>query len=1406
MAEINLRHYVQEIDDIIEEGQQLEMAIAHCRHILKSFPKHIDSYRLLGKAYLESKRYGDAADIFQRVLSAIPDDFVSHVGMAIIREDEGNIDSSIWHMERAAESKPGNPAIEQELKRLIGKRDGLEPQRVRPSRGALARMYSHGELFSYATTELKRALEEDPDRPDLQVLLANTYWQTDQRLEAAKLCSRILEALPFCRDANRITAALLLESGKTAEANSNMRRLIALDPYIADLRSPMDDPTSVEASAVQIDRLSWTHGQALPTSEDDQPDWAASLGVDLHSETEEPAEEEVPTWLQPSDELPPEEEVVEEPQATIHPFAGAEPPPGADIPDWMRDSGWVQNDGIATEGPMEIPSVDIPSPAESVDEDPISPAEFPDWLSDIAPPDQPIIDIDSSETSETVEAGLGEDESLDWITGELDTPAGEISPEPDLPPLDQFVSEPDEEPVQAPPPVEEVEYVLEPTDQVDEAKIEETPEEYFEPEGVIPSGTQELPPWLEADAPGSSDTIVTWLGDKSKGEAPPPSDDIPSWMRGTGPLIDIPDELKPPAQPAFEIDDVESAPATDEPSIFDSDLPAEFKGEPTPLDEVIPDTEETLLEVPEIEGPSSEDELIPAGVASIDGAPDWLQEIADVEGQAASTELPELDVAPDPISELPGEEEKADLTPASVEEPEWLSKTDDTQPTPPLEESVEAEAAPEWLEDISAEDMDVTEDAAIAEDQSDWLKDIAEQELEPISEDEISGVEPPEWLAGIKLPDETISPELGTEQEPPDWIQSLTEEEVVEDDLPTTDEEPPDWITELVPTEELETDQPEGEEEPPEWVKTGVYDKPEIEEISPAEELVAVGEEVLPTEEDVEPTTEQIEEPTLSEQPEFIQEPISEEIEPPTPEPALPAEEAPDWLMDIAAADIPSPRTESPGVTAPEWLQEVEISEIEASLTQPANDVVKESLDEEVAEDRDVVTAESEWEPEFEEPVGEEPVEGLEFEAVEEPDLAEPVFEEAIESLAAMVLQEPELEDFVEEEELDTAELEEVEKEIESRLDWLRESAQSVTPEPEAALIEDEVVEEVVDFVSQVTEEVISEDVATEDIELKVEDIVEPIVETEEIKSELKGEIEEAEASLVGIAEEIGEEIDEQEVSSFLDELAESEKFEDQVKGPTLEVEVAQVLPPGEEISEPQIVESDLPEDIEGGLEWLEQLATEDQVEEIVSPELPTEIEEVSETEVPDWLQEVAEKAEEFSDEEAEQAMLETLEEIEIVDESEAEAEFDPTILDTIVSSRSELDALVAMDQIEEETFTPEQKVTEPTLEAEIPDEGEEEITSDVVAEEPEPAGPPMNMLDRARAAIQEGDVEDAVENYIMLINQKIEIEAVIEDLKISVSATPEVPILWQTLGDAYMQDGQITEAINAYRKGMEAV
>ena len=85
MAKVSLRTYSQEIETMIETGQ-LDEAIAHCRHILNAYPKNLEIYRLLGKAFLEAKRFDEAINVFQRVVMAVPGDFVSHVGMSIIND------------------------------------------------------------------------------------------------------------------------------------------------------------------------------------------------------------------------------------------------------------------------------------------------------------------------------------------------------------------------------------------------------------------------------------------------------------------------------------------------------------------------------------------------------------------------------------------------------------------------------------------------------------------------------------------------------------------------------------------------------------------------------------------------------------------------------------------------------------------------------------------------------------------------------------------------------------------------------------------------------------------------------------------------------------------------------------------------------------------------------------------------------------------------------------------------------------------------------------------------------------------------------------------------------------------------------------------------------------------------
>jgi tetratricopeptide (TPR) repeat protein len=350
MAAITLRDYVREIEKQVD-GSRNEEAIAHSRHVLESFPKHVDVYRLLGKAYLESQRYGDAGDIFQRVLSAVPEDFVSHVGMSIIREDEGNLDEAIWHMERAFDVQPSNGAIQEELRRLYGRRDNVEPPKIRLTRGALARMYYRGELYPQAISELRAALNEHSERLDLQALLAEVYARAGQRVEAVDMASQVLRRLPFCLAANQIMMEMLIGSDRESEIETYYQRLCQLDPYTAHVNAAAPRAADVPDQAIRLNKLDYKVSQATEAGHG-QPVWAATLGIEV-AEMATGREETLPEWLAagPST-LAGESEMVEGGQVPA--FAGDEAQLEAgeeiellgaageeeQIPDWMKEMGW----------------------------------------------------------------------------------------------------------------------------------------------------------------------------------------------------------------------------------------------------------------------------------------------------------------------------------------------------------------------------------------------------------------------------------------------------------------------------------------------------------------------------------------------------------------------------------------------------------------------------------------------------------------------------------------------------------------------------------------------------------------------------------------------------------------------------------------------------------------------------------------------------------------------------------------------------------------------------------------------------------------------------------------------------------------------------------------------------------
>ncbi|MEN9564470.1 MAG: hypothetical protein RIR73_2714 [Chloroflexota bacterium] len=435
MAKVSLRIYNREIEHLVEQGQTDE-AIAHCRHILQTFPKHLETYRLLGKAYLESRRYGEAVDIFGRLLMAVPDDFVAHVGLSIIRDEENKLDDAIWHMERAFEVQSSNAAIQSELQRLYGRRDGMEPPKVRMTRGALARIYVVGELYPQSIAEIRGVLAEDPQRVDMQMLLAYSYFKSGQRSDATDICNQLLKRYAYTFDANRIMVELLPATTGSVESTQVYRMHIAeMDPYSNFAKGSIFQTADVPDASINLERLEYV-GEEVQMGQD----WnKSSLGFSAVAPLSSgmSSEDEQPDWLRSVD-------TEGTPQGSAGSFSQAQAEEG--IPDFLKNAGWGESSGPET-------------PSSIFDEDPadagIAQADIPDWLKAAAPVEnqinkasEPIIEtpdyISGLDTSFDPFAGasLPNSELPDWLkgTGDESAPSVEASP---AQPLDSSTETPD---------------------------------------------------------------------------------------------------------------------------------------------------------------------------------------------------------------------------------------------------------------------------------------------------------------------------------------------------------------------------------------------------------------------------------------------------------------------------------------------------------------------------------------------------------------------------------------------------------------------------------------------------------------------------------------------------------------------------------------------------------------------------------------------------------------------------------------------------------------------------------------------------------------------------------------------------------------------------------------------------
>jgi tetratricopeptide (TPR) repeat protein len=780
MAIISLRAYNHEIEGMIDNGQ-LDEAVGHCRHILATFPKHIASYRLLGKAHLEQQRISDATDIFQRVLTAIPDDFISNVGMSIIREDENNLDAAIWHMELAYEAQPANIAIQDELRRLYGRRDGMQPPKVRLTRGALARMYAKGGLYDQAIAELRAAIAEDPNRPDLQILLAQMFYQTSQRVEAVDTCVNIIKKIPLCLEANRILAVSLPETEGSDAVKNYRQTVISMDPYYAFAEPEAISSEQVPENAVNIERLEWKSGIQIGETPD-QPNWATSLGISM----DKPTEEKIPDWLK-SAEAPSPGSTDEKAAPVVSPFiwdtqevekiiTDTSKPEG-DIPDWMKDAGWKPTTGETTPPTEETkPQEPMPEPAASND---LEKANLPEWLQGIAPEGvlgsekQDVLPKEGDLSNPWLEPHQPgpTDSIIQWL--EEKKPEAPATPptqgenlgmglEEEMPDWLKDIELPQTTPTQEEKPVELTPaFTSEPSAFKEETAKPESPEAMTE---VTPS-EETVKPALEAQ-PSPTKTVIPPEISEPKAPSAVIVDEIPDWLKEIAAEMPATDAFVPVGK-----ESITEAPLVTEPELSTTPPPAP---EEAPTEEMPTATEgitaqpapETAEALPEVEvSPAAE--VLPSAV------------VAPITEEVPTIQPPEMADAL-PIAEVP----------LSMEVQPSMKEESISAEIPTAEQPVVVEALPESETPAPAEILPTAETASISE-------GIPSMEL-PTTEAEVPAKEQPkavEALPEAEVP--AIAEQLPTAKVPSISEEALTieppasTEEVPAAEIPTVSAEQP---------------------------------------------------------------------------------------------------------------------------------------------------------------------------------------------------------------------------------------------------------------------------------------------------------------------------------------------------------------------------------------------------------------------------------------------------------------------------------------------------------------------------------------------------------------------------------------------------------------------------------------
>jgi tetratricopeptide (TPR) repeat protein len=224
---------VAQAQDALHAGCD-QNAVLLAEHVISRFPRHAQARLIRSLGAEVAGKADQALDDLRFVTSAEPLNFQAALAYARIfsnRNDEARAKANALRAVELVPRPQHYGALEIALDIL-----GLDAEALVVTPAVFARIHLRSGWPGTAVRYARRALDNDPDRVDIRLTLAESLWRLNRLSLCEEQCTIIFDRANDCVRAAVMLAHVLAERGRTAEGQDLLDRAGEIDPEYREAR------------------------------------------------------------------------------------------------------------------------------------------------------------------------------------------------------------------------------------------------------------------------------------------------------------------------------------------------------------------------------------------------------------------------------------------------------------------------------------------------------------------------------------------------------------------------------------------------------------------------------------------------------------------------------------------------------------------------------------------------------------------------------------------------------------------------------------------------------------------------------------------------------------------------------------------------------------------------------------------------------------------------------------------------------------------------------------------------------------------------------------------------------------------------------------------------------------------